>query len=154
LKINDASSTFIKVMKNRLILAYLVTFTLLNACGEGGQANLIPFAFVNEDVNLNEVQNQVLRQPGGYIYLDAGFRGIILYHDGFGNYRAFERACTYDPLVECDPIVVDSSQLYMIHPCCKSTFSFDGIPTSGPAPYPLKEYVVYSEGIFLFIRND
>lgn len=135
-------------------LVFLGFLTCFSSCSDTGPGAVIPFAFVNEDINLDEIQNQALRQPGGFIYVEGGFRGIILYHDGFGNYSAFERACTYDPLAECDPIAVDSSGLFMMHQCCQSAFLFDGNPNSGPAPYPLKRYPIYREGNFLLIRNQ
>ncbi len=79
---------------------------------------------------------------------------MILYNDGTGSYRAFERACTHDPRSECEPVKVDDSTLFMVHPCCTSVFNFNGTPTGGPARLSLREYATYVEGDYLLIRNE
>ena len=124
------------------------------ACNENNPVDLIPFAYVNTDLYLKNIQYQDLRQHGGFIYLDqVGFRGIIVYNDA-GRYRAFERACTYDPRSDCEPVKVDDSTLFMVHDCCSSVYNFDGNPTAGPAPLPLREYITFVEGDYLLIRSE
>ncbi len=115
---------------------------------------VIPYTLVSEDINVKYIQNINLTNIGGYIYYDAGYRGLIVYHEGNGVYRAFERACTYDPRSSCDPVVVDESGLFMIHECCKSTFDFNGNPSGGPASLRLLQYSVYVDGDYLKIRNS
>ncbi len=118
----------------------------------------IPFAIVNVDINLNLIQYQDLWNPGGYVYIEegdnSGFKGIIVYHEGNGIYRAFERACSYDPHSDCEPVIVDESDLFMIHSCCNSTFNYYGNPTGGPASLDLLQYATYVDGIYLKIRNN
>ena len=135
----------------------LLIVAFFSSCEKEPMDEVIPFTFVNIDINLDLIQYQSLRNPGGYVYLEqeasSGYRGIILYHESSGIYRAFERACTFDPHSECEPVTVDDSGLFMIHTCCSSTFNFNGNPTGGPASLNLLQYSTYLDGIYLKIRN-
>jgi len=141
----------------RLTIFTFCAIICFSACEEQPINETIPFSFVNHDINLDLIQYQSLRNLGGYIYLDeqgnSGYRGIIVYNEGNGIYKAFERACTFDPHGTCDPIVVDESGLFLIHTCCKSTFDFNGNPTGGPASLHLLQYLTVQDGIYLKIRN-
>ena len=143
---------------HKLFIFAFVIISIFSSCEKQRIDELIPFSFVNQDLNLDLIQYQNLRNIGGYIYLDhegnSGYRGIIVYHEGNSIYRAFERACTFDPHEDCDPITIDDSGLFMIHTCCNSTFNFNGNPTGGPASLNLIEYSTYLDGIYLKIRNN
>jgi len=143
---------------HRLFIFILLSVYTLSSCNEEPINNLIPFSFVNQDLNLNLIQYQDLKNLGGYIYIskgpNAGYKGIIVYHEGNGIYRAFERACTYDPQTACDPISIDDSGLFMIHKCCNSSFNFNGNPIGGPASLNLLQYGTFVDGIYLKIRNN
>jgi len=143
---------------HRIIIFLFILAISFSSCDDEPVNELIPFAFVNQDINLNLIQYQDLRNLGGYIYIeegvDAGYKGLIVYHEGNGVYRAFERACTYDPYSDCEPVKVDDSRLFMIHTCCGSTFNFNGNPTSGPASLNLLQYATYVDGIYLKITNN
>ena len=137
--------------------ALLLIFFGFTSCEKQQVDQSIPFAFVDQDINLNLIQYQALKNIGGYIYIDeglnAGFRGIIVYHEGNDVYKAFERACTHDPYADCTPVTVDDSGLFMIHKCCNSTFDFNGNPMSGPATLHLLQYRTFVDGIYLKITN-
>lgn len=141
-------------MKLRVIALTTIALSIASSCDDSGGVNPIPYVFVHEDIYLKDLRYQALQQTGGHIYFDdAGFRGLIIYNDGSG-YRAFDRACTFDPRSECTPIEVDASTLFMVHSCCGSVFGFDGEPTSGPATFRLMEYTTFIEGDFLLVRSD
>ena len=89
-------------------------------------------------------------EPGN----DSGYKGIIVYHEGDGIYRAFERACSYDPLADCDPVEMDDSGIFLQHSCCGSTFNVNGNPMSGPATFDLLQYRTFLDGIYLKIFNE
>lgn len=118
---------------------------------------VIPYAAVSQEINLDLIQYQDLRRPGGYIYIApgdfSGYKGLIIYHDSDGTYRAFERACSFDPQADCDPVTVDDSGIFLEHTCCKSTFDFNGIPSGGPASLRLLQYSTYVDGVYLKIEN-
>lgn len=100
------------------------------------------------------MQHQDIWVNGGFIYVDAGVRGIILYRKTVQEFIAFERNCTYQPLDSCATVEVDESLLFMVCPCCGSTFDFEGNPTGGPAEWPLKRYRTYLDGNFVTITNE
>ncbi len=141
----------------RLIIILSFLLTSISSCNEEIPDEIIPYAYVNLEVNLNLIQYQELRNIGGYLYIDpiegAGYKGIIIYHEGNGVYKAFERACSFDPRANCDAVIVDESGIFMIHKCCNSSFNFNGNPTGGPASLDLLQYRTYVDGIYLKINN-
>lgn len=143
-------------MRRYIALFTGLVFTFIS-CSRDTANEVVPFAWANLDINLNNIQYQNLQNIGGYVIFDGGvnqgFKGIIVYHEGNGVYRAFERACTFDPYADCDPIEVDDSGLFMIHKCCNSTFDFHGHPIGGPATIDLVQYATFVDGIYLKIRN-
>ncbi|MCG8311191.1 MAG: hypothetical protein MI975_27635 [Cytophagales bacterium] len=137
---------------------FIILLLVCSSCEKERGEQQIPFSFVNQDINLNLIQYQDLKNIGGYIYIEgganAGFKGLIVYHEGNGTYKAFERACSYDPFADCDPVIVDDSGLFLVHECCNSTFNFNGNPMSGPASLDLLQYSTFVDGIYLKIRNN
>lgn len=139
----------------KTLAGYLVLFTLLfSSCNQETPDAIVPYAYVNEDINLNNIQYLSLKNIGGFVYYDAGYKGLIIYHEGSGVYRVFERACSFDPLSDCAPVTVDASGLFLNHECCKSTFDFHGNPSGGPANARLVQYYSVVDGIYLKIRNE
>jgi hypothetical protein len=122
----------------------------------------IPNVPVNITINLNLPLYQNLNIPGNFIYENGGFKGIIVMHGPDGQFRAFERACTYEPDRVCSIVEMDT-QASRIHcgqmvsgsfeKCCDSRFTQFGTVTQGPALYPLKQYFIERNGGFLNIRN-
>jgi len=133
-----------------LLLSFLVA---LEACQPKQEISGVPDVAVNVEINLNSLDSAPLRLIGGYIYVDGGVRGIILYHESDNIYRAFDRNCTYQPADPCAIVEVHSSGFYLEDTCCNSTFDFSGFPTGGPAQFPLNEYQVSISGENLFIFN-
>jgi len=132
-----------------------VALLMLTACTTETQIANIPDVLVNIDLNLNNIEAQPLQLDGGFVELDGGVRGIIVYRVSSGQYVAFERNCTYEPTRTCARVKVDDSGFFMVDTCCSSTFSFpDGLPTGGPATIPLKQYQTIIDGNFLLIRNN
>jgi len=127
---------------------------LMGSCESDIPRPDIPFVFVREEVNINSIQHKELWNAGGFTTIPGGYKGIIIYNEGGNTYRAFERACTFDPKADCSLIEIDDSRLFMVDSCCSSTFDFSGIPTGGPASIPLLEYETYQDGNFLVISNE
>jgi nitrite reductase/ring-hydroxylating ferredoxin subunit len=126
---------------------------LLLACGKDTPAPAIPYVVVNEQLNLTNIQYNKLRQENGYVYVNAGLRGIIVIRRGANHYVALERACTYEPANACGKVEVDASGLFLIDPCCQSQFDLSGQVLARPATYPLRQYATASSGNFLYITN-
>jgi hypothetical protein len=141
---------FTNMIKNCLII---ILSCLLLSCSDSVVGPNIPNVPVSEQINVNSLQYPQLRQDGGYVYLNAGYKGIILVRQTANQYTAFERACPYDPLAACAQVKVDQSNLFLLDECCKSQFNFQGNVTAGPAVFGLRQYRTSLAGNILYISN-
>jgi len=113
---------------------------------------IIPFDDIYIDLSLPAYSS--LMFDGGYVEINGGVRGIILYKESANIYHAYERNCSYMANDACATVNVHFSGLYMEDPCCQSTFSFtNGLPLGGPAFYGLREYQSYLSGLGLVITD-
>lgn len=142
---------FLKII---LLILLLCGPAVLYQCKEDIYLDEIPIVYVEEIINLNNFEYSSLKQIGGFVYLEAGVRGIIVYRKAPDRYLAFERNCPYQPLDECALVKVDESTLFMVDTCCNSTFDFDGYPTGGPARLPLRQYRTFLDQNLLSITSD
>lgn len=120
-----------------------------------------PIPIVNFDelvVNLSFPDYTELSREGGYkdvSDLGGGVRGIILYRISSTAFVAYEKNCSYTPNEACATVEAHSSGLFMIDPCCASSFNFsDGLPTGGPAWRPLRQYRTQLNGNVLTITDE
>lgn len=102
---------------------------------------------------INEPSNIALNAIGGWLYIPAGTKGIIVYRRAQNEFTALERNCTYDPNAACSLVKVLSG-ISAIDSCCSSRFSiFDGSVINGPATQPLYTYNTTFDGVTLRIFN-
>ncbi len=138
-------------------LLFLFVFPLLffSSCEEdGNNATQIPFRPVYLEIDLNSVINKELWNINGHkSFPNNGYKGIIVHKESNNVFRAFEQACSFDPLEECAKVVIDDSNLFMIDKCCNSSFDFTGMPMGGPAFRNLLEYNTRIEGNLLIVEN-
>lgn len=115
-----------------------------------------PSQFPDIILNLSLPSNIALASKGSYKEInDGGVRGIIVYCEDVGVYHAYERNCSYTPNQACATVNVDPSRLFMIDPCCGSSFDFrTGMPISGTAWRPLREYRTIANGSELIITPE
>ena len=115
-----------------------------------------PSHFPDIVLNLSLPSNIALASKGSYKEInDGGVRGIIVYCEDVGVYHAYERNCSYTPNQACATVNVDPSRLFMIDPCCRSSFDFrTGMPISGTAWRPLREYRTIANGSELIITPE
>ncbi|CAN5139102.1 hypothetical protein BH23BAC1_BH23BAC1_00950 [soil metagenome] len=146
-----------KVFMNiRSALVYFFSFILLfviSACDRDHFDNELPYAYVEITINTNNLQYDDLRIRG-FTYISGGLRGIVILRDDFGNLKAFDRACPFQPENPCGLIEVAVSRFHMLDPCCNSTFNLQGIPTGGPAINRMREYFTFVDGDFLTISSE
>jgi nitrite reductase/ring-hydroxylating ferredoxin subunit len=119
----------------------------------------IPFVVFDDVViNLSFPAYINLNKDGGFKEVNdqgAGVRGVILYRQSPTVYFAYEKNCSYTPNEACSTVEVHSSGLFMIDPCCTSSFNFsDGMPTGGPAWRPLRKYSTQVNGTVLTITDE
>ena len=76
-------------------IAILSFFILFFSCEKNEFIDFLPNVHVDIDVDLNLPQFIDLQTPTGWVYLNGGYRGVLLQSTGIGNppYKAFERAC-------------------------------------------------------------
>lgn len=137
-----------------LKILFMIAGVVMTACHEDVYVDQIPIVFVDETLNLNNFENTPLKNIGGYVYIEGGVRGIIVYRQSQDRFLAFERNCPFQPMDPCARVEVDESTLFMIDPCCSSTFDFDGYPTGGPAEFQLRQYRTFLDQNFLLITSD
>lgn len=98
-------------------------------------------------VNLNAV--------GGWVYVNGGVRGILVYRKTSSDFMAYDRNCTYQSSNPCATIHVDASNIIAKDTCCNSEFSmYDGSVLQTPASLPLKAYNTTFDGNVLHIYGN
>jgi len=124
--------------------------------------NYIPEGPVSLVVNTDLPEYYTLKNPGNYVYLSGGHRGVLVMHTFDDNFVALERTCSFEPDNTCSKIYVDSTKatlrcgtfnLNKWEPCCQSRFQYNGLVTEGPAQFNLRTYLVSVNGSTLTIRN-
>ncbi|MBA3972049.1 MAG: hypothetical protein H0X46_07875 [Bacteroidetes bacterium] len=97
-------------------------------------------------INLNAV--------GGWVYINGGARGILVYRKSTSEFMAYDRNCTYRSNNVCATVFVDASNIIAEDTCCNSKFSMvDGSVIQTPATFPLKSYSTTFDGSALHIYN-
>ncbi|MFZ1806805.1 MAG: hypothetical protein WAU36_06275 [Cyclobacteriaceae bacterium] len=137
----------------------LLLSSILFSCDPNLVDDPIPIVSFNEVVvNLSFPAFVDLNREGGYkdiSDLGGGVRGIILYRVSSSAFVAYEKNCSYTPNEACSTVEAHSSGLFMIDPCCTSSFNFsDGLPTGGPAWRPLRQYRTQLTGGVLTITDE
>jgi nitrite reductase/ring-hydroxylating ferredoxin subunit len=135
---------------------WLGCMCMLYACKDGiSPVSPVPDVLVREEVNLNSVAAQPLRQrDGNYIFISGGIHGIIVYRKRQDEFLAFERKSPHNLDEDCGVLQVPSSQFYMEDTCHQCTFNWEGQPLSGPCRSIAKQYrVQFSNSYTLLITN-
>jgi nitrite reductase/ring-hydroxylating ferredoxin subunit len=116
-------------------------FIVLGCSPDYSDDNIPPVNFPDIVIVLNLPSYSSLMTKGGFKEIGGGVRGIIVYCEDVGKYHAFERNCSYQPNDACATVNIDASKLFMIDPCCGSSFDFStGNPIGGVAWRPLRKY--------------
>ena len=134
--------------KNRFILFSLILILVACKKNDLNQQLGIPYVNVDRYILLNDPNSLSLNAVGGFLFLNAGSRGIIVYHRAFEEYVAFDRHCTYNTSDICGKVSLDSTSNVILNcACCASKFSIiDGSVLNGPAINPLLQYQAQISG--------
>ena len=145
------TSITIRPMKALRIFFSLALIFSAVSCGEENSRDNIPYVYVNFVIYPNTLD---FIPDGGYVYSSGGYKGIIIYRLFSSEFRAYERACPFDPLEEDARVVVEPSGIIAIDSVCGSRFLLtDGSPIQGPATIGLKQYRTRYDGYTLQISN-
>ncbi len=143
---------FMNIGKIKLCL--LLLFPAIGVYGQTDEP--IPFvSFTEITINMTFPQYRPLSNDGGFVEIDGGVRGIIVYRVDATTFIAFERNCSYQAGSACAQVDVDISRLFLIDRCCGSNFSLsDGYPTKGPASRALRRYRIEIAGSTLTVTDE
>ena len=158
MQVNSAESLEKDFMITRISKLLLLSI-LLNSCEPNLVDDPIPLtSFDDIVINLSFPDFVDLNREGGFkdiSDLGGGVRGIIVYRNSATSYTAFEKNCSYTPNEACATVEAHSSGLFMIDPCCGSSFNFsDGLPSGGPAWRPLRQYRTQLNGSVLTVTEE
>lgn len=160
-----------KSVTHKLMLATVAVVLIagLSRCKKDDnqqQQSDIPNVPVNLTINLNLPQYFNLQNQGGWVYENAGVRGIVIYHHYDDKFYALERNCPFQPNDSCATVSVETNNLFLRcgHyksqtdttwiPCCNSQYSLEsGFLLSGPSRFPLKNYRISQGGSVLYVTN-
>ncbi|MCC5917728.1 MAG: hypothetical protein JJU02_10440 [Cryomorphaceae bacterium] len=140
--------------KRNLILVTL--FTFFTACTR--EQHPVPNVFVDMYVNLNIPSSLQLQSPGGAIYHEGGYKGLIIYRRTLTNttedFVAYDRACPNDWEKECGRVFITKDMMYGYCGCDSAQFLlYDGSPLTGNESVPLKFYRTRLTGHTLHVFN-
>ncbi len=136
----------------KIISLFLVTGIIVSACKKDDKDDVAQ-NYVDYYLYINEPSNIALNAVGGWKYIPAGTKGIIVYRRSQTEFTALERNCSFDPNVPASLVKVLSG-ISAIDSVCMSRFSiYDGSVINGPATQPLYQYQTYFDGTTLRIFN-
>ena len=141
---------------NLLFLRIVACVIVLISCTPEEYDAPVPYQpFPDIIINLNLPEYIGLKTTGATLEIDGGVRGIIVYCKQQGQFIAYERNCSYHPNDACATVNVDPSKLFLVDPCCGSTFDIgSGDATGGVAIRPLVQYETTYDGLILTITDE
>jgi len=144
-----------KATKHSLIIVISSLLFLLSVSSCRKRKNtIVPYIPVNIYIYTSDPRFNTLNTPGGWVYLNGGSRGIIVYRRSNEEFVAYDRHCTYDVDNPCGQVAVSSTQITAVDSCCMSEFVLtDGSVVKNPASVPLQVYQVRFNGNELHIFN-
>lgn len=142
--------------KKLLITIPILIFFLLivPSCKKNKDDDWIPYVYVDFYINITLPDYIDLNVTGGWVYLNGGSRGIILYRKSDAEFAAYDRHCPYDPDNKNAIVEVDDTDIMVVDSTCGSKFQLlDGSVAKGPATRPLKEYRTFFDGEMVHVYN-
>ncbi|MGB0390710.1 MAG: ubiquinol-cytochrome c reductase iron-sulfur subunit [Salibacteraceae bacterium] len=141
----------ISILKLSLVLLALPFFS---HCSKNNPNTVIPNVFVDVQININEPSAFDLGPIGGYLYLNGGSNGLIVYRADLNEFKCYDRHSPHNVDDWCQ-VSVDSTGFVLQDPCSGSEFSiFDGSILKGPSTIPLKQYPTTFDGTYILISNQ
>ncbi len=117
----------------------------------------VPLVNVDININVNLPAYNALAVTGGWLYINGGSEGLIVYRKSPDEFTALDRHCTYRPEDLCR-VYVDDSQVIArdtvsTDHCGSAFLLMDGGIVQGPASLGLKQYHTTFNGTNLHIFN-
>lgn len=132
---------------NKIVgFSFLLLLLLLISCNP--RRELIPFVPVNVFINIQDPQYNALMGITGWVYVEGGSRGIIVYRSDLNTFVAMDRHSTFKPENPCGGVVVDNNNITATDTCSGAVYQLmDGAPFSGPSEYGLQLYRTQFDGV-------
>ena len=129
----------------------LLIFTLLSfGCMKDDTG--IPNIIVDIRVPIHSPELVNLQAPTGFVFLNGGVAGIVVYNTGNG-YVAYDRCSTVNPEERCR-VELDNTGYNLVDRCSGAMFFIaTGAPAKPPAKHGLKRYSAGVSNGMLHIRN-
>ena len=97
-------------MKQTTILFSLICIFAFS-CKKDNSDDIIPYVPVNTTIYLSLPEYAPLNSIGNSVFIDGGYRGLVVYRRALTEFVAYDRACPYDPTATGAKLVLDSSKL-------------------------------------------
>ena len=134
----------------RTLTAIILLLLVFVGCGKDRQPQ-IPYVYVSKILYPNTMD---YIPTTGYLYVNAGYRGIIVYRASQDEFMVYERCCPFDPEKTGARVSVDASGFICIDSVCMSKYNLPyGTPEGGPTPFSLMQYRYSYDGETLMIYN-
>ena len=138
--------TLISYNKSFFSVLFLAAILLVASCKDDDE--YIPYVQVSFTIDLDKRNDMTITGNSDY-YEYAGYAGVIvvcIQYDvvspSSSIYYAYDAACTYEISKNCS-VISENNGVNATCTCCGSEYTlFGGIPLSGDASKPLKEYNV------------
>lgn len=141
-------------MKYFPVILFCALALLGGSCKKDTEST-VPFAPVDIYIYTSSPSFVNLNSVGGWVYIDGGVRGILVYRKSSSEFMAYDRNCTYQSSNPCATVHVDASNIIAKDTCCNSEFSmYDGSVLQAPASLPLKTYNTTFDGNVLHIYSN
>jgi hypothetical protein len=140
---------FMKQIYNSFFWFSLIMINLLLTSCQEKEVYPIPNVPVSLILNLDLPAYQSLNAPGGWVYINGGSKGIIVYRN-FDEFVALDRHSTYEPESDCAIASVDAINFFVLNDSCSaSQYNIvDGTVVTGPAKWGLKRYSSNWDGAY------
>ncbi len=145
----------LKRINTKIIIFFALSFLLFITKSCKDKDDIVPYAYVNFYVYINEPDFFELNAIGNSVAVSGGVSGIIIYRVSENQFKAYDRTCTYEPSNPCELIdVYEQGGPLAVDSCCGSKFLLtDGSVIEGPALLSLREYNANFDGNAIHIYN-
>jgi hypothetical protein len=137
-----------------MILWFGFFVTACNKQTQNTSQNPVPSVPVNLSFYPNDPAYFKIQTIGGWMYVDGGINGLVLYRLSNEQFLAFERTSTQLPDNPAAKAFVQKDNFTLRDTVSGSEWRIiDGIVTKNPATWPLRQYGTNYDGNLLKIIN-
>ena len=144
------------MLKRSFIIWTLILLGVASGCKKNKRPYFPNIGF-EQYIYLNNPSNTALQHPGGWVYHNGGYRGLIVYRRYIQHtsrdFAVYDRGCPTHYDEDCGELEVTEDDLYVRCPCGGEKYLLlDGSP-SNEAHYPLVPYRAQLNGNVLYVAN-